>query len=180
MRLFLVLVLLFVPLSSVAQQTKPVEVTNFPAVQDVEVLNLPAVQDVNVVNAPPTSTSRASRFQLVGFTSASYTGDMGGHFGVTRKCQLEFAESRMCTFEEVAATTSIPDGLAGDAWAHPSGGGRVLLDALITKSGLANCDVWKDDTGRGRSVTADGTGSDQQTLCSVAQPVASLQDSETL
>ena len=88
---------------------EPVAVTNFPDPQNVtgsvEVTNLPDVQDVHVVNQqPPAPAPASSRFQLVGFTSATYTGDMGGHFGVTQKCQLEFPGSRMCTVKEVAAT----------------------------------------------------------------------------
>ncbi len=46
-------VLSFAPAPAIAEQTKPVEVTNFPDPQNVtgavEVLNLPDVQDVNVV-----------------------------------------------------------------------------------------------------------------------------------
>ncbi|GAG53354.1 unnamed protein product, partial [marine sediment metagenome] len=93
MRLFIValLTVLFVPVAAFAPPVKQVEVTNLPAVQEVtgavEVTNLPSVQDVNVVNAP--SPNSATRFQLVGFTTQTYTGNMGGYFGVTLKCQLE-------------------------------------------------------------------------------------------
>ena len=52
-----------------AQSVKQVEVTNFPEVQDVHVTN-------------PTTPANG-HVQLVGFTAASYDGDMGGHFGVT-------------------------------------------------------------------------------------------------
>ena len=61
----------------------------------VEVTNLPEVQDVYVTNPP--GAAPPAGFQLVGFTSATYTGDMGGNFGVAKKCQLEFPNSRMCS-----------------------------------------------------------------------------------
>ena len=77
MRLFLssLVSALIVPLAAYAQAPKLVEVINDPLA--VEVVN----------PAPP---SPPVRWQLVGFTSATYTGAMGGHFGVTQKCQLEF------------------------------------------------------------------------------------------
>ena len=72
--LAVVLTVLAYSLTATAQPVKQVEVTNFPDPQSVtgvvEVLNLPDVQDVNVVNAPPAPAACASRFQLVGFTSA--------------------------------------------------------------------------------------------------------------
>lgn len=79
----------------------------------VEVTNFPTVQDVNVVGG---GTSAAARFQIVGFTIATYTGNLGGYFGATRKCQLEFPESRMCNALEVRESTTLPGGLSGLAW----------------------------------------------------------------
>ena len=85
--------------SASAQATKKVEVINDPLA--VEVVN----------PSPPTA-----RIQLVGFTAATYTGNMGGPFGVAQKCQLEFPNSRMCLRIEAQQTTTIPEGLAGRAW----------------------------------------------------------------
>jgi len=105
MRSFLLVLVsaLIVPLAAYAQVPKQVEVINDPLA--VEVIN----------PAPP---GPPVRWQLVGFTSATYTGAMGGHFGVTQKCQTEFPNSRMCRIEEVAATTSIPSPLSGNAWVN--------------------------------------------------------------
>ena len=61
------------------------------------------------------------RFELVGFTAATYTGDMGGNFGVTQKCQLEVSDCRTCTIPEVIRTTALFTGLSGDVWVQPSG-----------------------------------------------------------
>jgi hypothetical protein len=101
-----------------AQSPKEVTVTNFPNPQNVagsvEVTNLPAVQDVNIVSGGTTPSS--PRFQIVGFTTATYNGNLGGFFGATQKCQLEFPASRMCTPLEVQETTSIPGGLTGVGW----------------------------------------------------------------
>ncbi len=75
--------------TATAQPVKRVEVVNLPDPQNVtgsvEVTNLPAVQDVNVTNAP---AGPPSRFQLVGFTAATFTGD-SGFFAFTLACQAE-------------------------------------------------------------------------------------------
>jgi len=82
--------------------------------------------------------------QLVGFTAASYTGDLGGYFGATRKCQIEFSNTRMCTSLEVIGTYAIPEGLDGHAWVRPvlgptighTGGGGAVPAILAEASGL--------------------------------------------
>ena len=131
--------------SSQNKRNRPerVKVTNFPGVQAVEVVNPPALQAVEVTNQPdvqaveivnPVAPTPAPpmRFQLVGFTTATYTGDMGGHFGVTQKCQLEFADSRMCSGQEAAETTAIPAGLSGQAWVQAEG----------LQNANRNCNSW--------------------------------------
>src|SRR5262245_6027894 len=102
---------LLVALASVA--SCPVIAMAQPLKQ-VEVTNLPAVQDVNIVGGGTAPSS--SRFQIVGFTAATYNANLGGFFGATQKCQLEFPESRMCNELEVQQTTSLPGGLTGFAW----------------------------------------------------------------
>ena len=168
--LAIVVIALILPVSALAapgkSSIKQVEVTNFPDPQNVtgtvEVLNLPAVQDVNIVNAPPAPAACSSRFQLVGFTSATYTGDMGSYLGVTAKCQLEFPESRMCTYEEVVATTTISSSLTGEAWIHtPSGNDAgVILAANIRAVNSQNCLAFTRDlvigSYRGYSVSENG------------------------
>ena len=139
MRLFLVLVFLFVPLASVAQQPKQVEITNLPEVQAVE-----------VVNTLPASGS-CSRFQLVGYTSTAYNGAMGGFLGVAQKCQLDFPDSRVCRHSEFRGTTTLPTQPPVDAWmddgndcrewtsATYENGGRVLT--LIGERTYEECDT---------------------------------------
>ena len=61
-----------------------------PPIGQVEVTNLPDVQDVNIVDGG-TNSCEVKTFQLVGFTSTAYTGNLGGVFGSTQKCQLEFS-----------------------------------------------------------------------------------------
>src|SRR3990170_4368179 len=83
------------PLIAIAQKgtTKGVVVLNFPDPQNVtgavEVTNLPDVQDVNIVNGS-TGSCEVKRVRLIGFTSTTYTGNLGGILGSTRKCQVEF------------------------------------------------------------------------------------------
>jgi hypothetical protein len=148
---------LLVPIAAHADPpVKEVEVVNFPAVQEVsgavEVTNddtnpVEIVGEVEVTNLP--ASSGPARFQLVGFTTATYSGNLRGHFGATDKCQLEFADSRMCTEQEVRETTTIPSGLVGDGWANP------LLD-----SSSLNCVSWTEgshEVQTGTIVLANGT-----------------------
>jgi hypothetical protein len=58
------------------------------------------------------------RWQLVGFTSASFVGDQGV-WGFLVHCQAEFPNSRMCYGQEVVDTVAISAGLTGDAWVRP-------------------------------------------------------------
>lgn len=170
MRLFSIALLIaaLVPLAAQAQSIKQVEVINLPAVQDVtgtvEVTNDAAnpveiAGEVEVTNLP--AASGAARFQLVGFTSETYTGAMGGNFGVTQKCQLEFPNSRMCNEVEVSETTSIPSGLTGDAWGNPLGRFRSQT-----------CDWWTrgEELYNGYRVLANGNPSDRG--CALAAPIA--------
>ncbi len=115
------------------------------------------VKEVEVVNS-----SDSARFQLVGFTAATYTGDLDGVFGATRKCQNEgegFEASRMCTATEVLDTVDIPDGLVGTAWVRPfavgDDGGRELS---LQIERFQTCNFWVSSRGnaRGLAVTADG------------------------
>src|SRR5262245_55265177 len=149
---------LLVALASVA--SCPVIAMAQPLKQ-VEVTNLPAVQDVNIVGGG----TAPARFQIVGFTTATYTGDLGGLFGATRKCQLEFPESRMCNPLEVQETTSIPAGLAGFAW--------------VNGNPNAGCSRWTDDTGEfanGGPVVSGETGlssiGPQFPSCGASRPIA--------
>jgi hypothetical protein len=123
--LTLVAALLAAPAETCAQPfVKQVEVTNFPDPQSVagsvEVTNLPVVQDVNVTNTPLTVVALpASRFELIGFTIATFTGDMGV-LGFTLACQAEFGdESRMCTSAEVVETLRVPTASADFSWVRP-------------------------------------------------------------
>lgn len=71
------------------------------------------------------------RFQLVGFTSTTYTGDTGV-LGFTLACQAEFPGSRMCTTEEVMETTLVPANPSSEAWVRPAFQGYsdpIALDA---------------------------------------------------
>lgn len=94
------------------------------ATPEVEVVNTPL--EVEVVNPPPTPPP--PRWQLVGFTAQTYSGDVGGPFGATRMCQMEFPGSRVCTRAEVRQTTTLPVSLAGQARIAEEGGGGDCAD----------------------------------------------------
>ena len=161
MRLFLSVLVtaLIVPLAAYAQA----------APKQVEVINDPLV--VEVVNpAPP---SPPVRWQLVGFTSATYPGAMGGNFGVTQKCQLEFPNSRMCSIEEAVATTSIPSGLSGRAWTHAQGAAGAVIFAGSPVAQSTNCMGWRTGlhTLTGNVISDEGIA-DVISDCNRAHPIA--------
>ncbi len=58
----------------------------------------------------PAPEASAPRFQLVGFTSTTFTGGEGV-LGFTLACQVEFVGSRMCTSGEVMNTINVPSDL---------------------------------------------------------------------
>lgn len=111
----------------------------------VQVVNLPEVQPVEVAN--PTACGQG-RFQLVGFTSATYTGDLGGPFGATQKCQIEFPASRMCERREVFETVTLPQGLTGNAW--------IRLEPVFEVFS-ASCDQYRRASYIHRTIDVNGT-----------------------
>jgi hypothetical protein len=166
-----------------------VVVTNFPNPQNVTgsvaVTNLPAVQDVNVVSAPPAGGA-SPRFQLVGFTTATFTGGQGV-LGFTLACQQEFADSRMCTSLEILETTKVPGGLAGEAWVRPTittdlptAGTVVDASGVSAVPDFLSCDGWRDNgsTPFSNGLVVDGAGRFRSrfttlfTECGVARAVA--------
>jgi hypothetical protein len=134
-----------------------VQVTNLPAVQEV-------VGAVEVTNLP--AASAPARFQLVGFTSATYTGAMGGPFGVTQKCQIEFPNSRMCSVEEVILTTTIPSGLTGTAWVHLPADDRQAVQASVEPwPYFFNCNGYSEESDSSIGVVVDINGLANQPHC---------------
>ena len=104
------------------------------------------------VVAPPGVIAQQVPAKLVGFTSNAATGSVGlAH--LHGLCQSEFAETRMCTTEEIVASVDPP--LTTErayAWAHTttvatSDYANSLFDAtgklLSLDQGVApNCDGW--------------------------------------
>ena len=111
------------PISATAdKEAASVVVDNFPVVQDVAVVNAPAVQDVNITNTVlPVTPAPVARFQIVGVTSTTYTGRLGGPWGAAEKCDAEFPGTRMCTIEEARRSMPpFPVIPAPGAWTDPS------------------------------------------------------------
>ena len=102
---------------------------------------------------------------------------MGGNIGVTQKCQLEFPDSRICSQEEVAATTALPTLITGKAWIHAfhatSGAGNVLFAVAISPSSTSSCSSWQWGGSNAKGSTVDGsTGGYAVSQCDVARPIA--------
>jgi len=91
-------------------------------------------------------------WELVGFTAATTTGDMGV-LGATAMCHAEFPGARFCTTAEVAATNALYlDGDEEDAWEQPVLAGADLnYDAT---SGRYGADAWNNQNCRHWSSTA--------------------------
>jgi hypothetical protein len=173
------------PLAALAQSVKQVEVTNLPAVQDVtgavEVTNLPDVQDVNIVGGAG-SSCEVKTLQLVGFTSTLYTGNLGGVWGSTQKCQLEFPGSRMCTTEEAQTTVNLPTNIPQFSWIDPfegiQGRGSCAGDLFIGGVDIATrpwtCDLLEAPCRFDPSwgATLESNGARLPMLCNVEQPIA--------
>jgi hypothetical protein len=161
---------------------KEVEIINFPDPQNVTgsvtVANEPlTVQSgvdpvevsgqVAVTNLP--ACEAPSRFQLVGFTSATFDGG-AGIFGFTKACQVEFPGSRMCTSVEAMETVVIPLELAGSAWLRPiympissDSARNIALDASgvylsILSYTPFSCGGWTDGAGTSYGLTINSNG----------------------
>ena len=140
---------------------------------------------VEVVNLPPASAP--PRWQLVGFTSTSHTGD-AGVLAFTVACQAELgAVSRMCTSQEVLDTVTVPGSLTGSAWVRPAfvpvsvavyGLQRAIQTALdasgLTGSGPGdlNCNGWATAGSSTSGLAVSATGSFTKSACNQTIAVA--------
>ena len=180
MHLFLSILVtaLVIPLTAHAQAPKRVEVINDPLA--VEVTNLPSVQDVNILSSA-TGGCEVKTFQLVGFTTTLYTGNLGGALGSTQKCQLDFPGSRMCTQEEIQNTTKLPDVIADFAWMEPlspSCQGSLIINELEVANLRWSCNdldaPCRTPTGQnlGQSFESTGSSTTFKLPCGIEQPIA--------
>jgi len=116
-------------------------ITNWPDTQNVagsvSVDNLPALQQVEVVNWPAPVVG-AARFQLVGFTAATFDPSRGV-FTYTAACQAEFPGSRMCILSEAIKTTTLPTFGAGTGWAWIAPG-NPMMSTMGSEYG--SCNGW--------------------------------------
>lgn len=115
---------------------------------------------------------------LVGFTSATFTGNQGA-LALTAACQAQFPGTRMCTSEEVMNSRTVPGGLTGTAWVRP----KVLAMAgtsstqAVDASGVVqipdnmSCGAWAF-TNNWYGLTVSATGSFSVLVCSEPRAVA--------
>lgn len=57
----------------------------------------------------------SSKVTIVGYTTSTYNGNLGGVVGANSKCHADFSESRICTTDDIvkSGTRSTPP---ADAW----------------------------------------------------------------
>lgn len=112
--------------------------------------------------------AQTNPYQLVGFTSATFTGDTGV-LGFTQSCQAQFgAAARMCTSLEVSQTVVVPSGLSGDAWVLPR---ADVASATENES----CNGWSAQSGAQGSITGlavDASGGFPGGRCDIARSVS--------
>ena len=127
------------------------------------------------------------RYQLVGFTAATFTGDVGA-LALTLGCQSEFGgESRMCTSAEVVETVSVPAVTAGFSWVRPvfqpksvSVGSTTSLRRAMDVSGTQTEESTQSNLscrGWSAALNNDGLGVDSdgrfsEVPCEIARSVA--------
>jgi hypothetical protein len=126
--------------------------------------------------------STPSRVGFAGFTSATTTGNAGGHAGMNGMCQAQFPSSHLChTAEYMRANSGVPVPASG-AWLDPS----AMVDyrgSAYTNAGLPtagryylnsnSCYAWTSSTlgNKGEYMPTNG-GSIFNGDCSAARVVA--------
>ena len=120
-------------------------------------------------------------FEFVGVSATLVTGARG-ILDMSRACQEIWAQSRMCTSEEVMSTVTMPAGHAEAAWVRPVwapfayASGSISFNRAMDASGAQapgelTCSQWSSDvSGHGLTVSPSGALTDQP--CSDARPVA--------
>lgn len=117
-------------------------------------------------------------------TNQTYDGNMGGHFGVTEKCQQEYRRYRMCSIEEVAISTKVPNNFSSEAWAlapsfYCSGAGS-LIDICSMPVANGNCKGWTSNAAvhLGQVVFNNGNASIVPKACNGFKPIACCRGDE--
>ncbi len=133
------------------------EAASKPSRKRVEV-----VGSVEVTNFPESP----GRFELVGFTSDSFTGALGGPFGATEKCQAEFLGSRMCKPDEAQETTNLPPVRPDDAWVDSGS------QPVVASVGELRCAQWLSNSSLRSGVLLRQDGAVHTGVCNTEHPVA--------
>jgi len=134
------------------------------------------VQDVYVVNPPtPTTTQAGGPIQIVGVTSATYTGDLGGPWGAAEKCDAEFPGTRMCLIDE-ARLSYPPYPLIPTPGAWTNASGQLTADYSLFSPARVNgsCEDWGSAVNfyAGIVTRPDGGRENSTVSCSETIPIA--------
>ena len=109
--------------------------------------------------------------EIAGYTSATYTGDLGGIPGANAKCNAEFAGSFFCTMSDFwRSEPSV--GPAGNAWVdsdRDSDGNR-------TGSSCYTAGTWTNGTNSDTGLTITPVGGYINLYCNNARPLACCQN----
>ena len=105
---------------------------------------------------PFSSGAQEKRFQLVGFTEATFDGEEGV-LNYTLACQAEFSASRFCSVGEVAATVVVPALPPGPALPNFSGPLAWINSKPEWPELVTDCSNWVGGLGA-TGLIVDNTG----------------------
>lgn len=125
-------------------------------------------------------SAQTPEFQLVGFSTATATGD-AGILGLNKLCHNEFPGSRLCVSDEVIATVNPTLEVTREyAWVHSKlvvslSAAQNVYDAtgkaLSVPGHSPNCEGWSYQATWGMTITTD-SGAAINRLCSESNRVA--------
>jgi hypothetical protein len=118
----------------------------------------------------------AARVVFRGFTTATYTGNLGGYVGANQKCSQEFPGSGLCTLSDFDTSNTSLGPATGSAWVDNdrlASGQRSAASCYTTNSGGA----WTYDgpatysSGQSGSFLT-GNGAHSSSLCNLTRQLS--------
>ncbi len=133
---------------------------------------------VNCANTKPLACCRGGAAAVIfrGFTTATFTGDLGGYPGANAKCQTQYAGSTFCTIADydLSNTTAAPPTSAG-AWIDFD---RKVSGARADNScSLSASTAWTSSSNSNLGANLNATGGYYGTVnCANSKPLACCQN----
>jgi hypothetical protein len=129
------------------------------------------VKQVEVINFP--TSDPPARYQLVGFTTGAYSGNIGGPWAAHAACASEFPDARMCRADEAFDTLTPPTTRPVFAWINMAPGDWEAANGKEVGDTVYFCNFWLSDAngGHGAALRLDGFIT-TNTTCDLEHPIA--------